>query len=280
MHLNKDLYQFFCDKSWDLTEEWFANLDQSESAGVYTSTDPKVIETVKKQNNEFHRKFCEVFNKEEEPFYADFEKWIIEVAQDESHLVTPLHNILREFFRTQEQYLDIIQAFVSEHVGEYSTEEITAWNRIIIKTMSDVITWFTEEYNNHSQKRLQSQQELIMELSTPIISLNEDVALLPLVGDIDTARAKFMLEHTLQQCAQLGVNRLFLDLSGVAIIDTMVAHQLFQLISALKLIGVETILSGLRPEISQTAVQLGLSFENITISSTLSKAIRTLNLSI
>lgn len=280
MHINKDLYQYFCDQSWKLTEDWYEKLEKNGSRGVYASMDPQVIETVKKQNNEFHQKFCEVFNKEEEAFYADFEKWIVEVAQDEGHLVTPLHSILKEFFRTQEQYLDIIQGFNNEHEGEYSKDDLTSWNRIVIKTMSNVITWFTEEYTNHAQKRLQAQQELIMELSTPIISLNKDVALLPLVGDIDTARAKFMLEHTLEQCAHLGVNRLFLDLSGVAIIDTMVAHQLFQLISALKLIGVETILSGLRPEIAQTAVQLGLSFENITIRSTLSNAIRNLNLSV
>lgn len=280
MHRNKELYDYFCEKSWQLTEDWYQNLDKIEQDGVYISVDPKVIETVKKQNNEFHLKFCEVFNKEETEFYADFEKWIVSVAQDENHLATHLHAILKEFFRTQEQYLKLVQDFLEEHNGEFSQKEVDQWNSVITKTMSEVIVWFTEEYNNHSQKRLKAQQELIIELSSPIISLNEDIALLPLVGDIDTARAKFMLEHTLEQCAELGVNRLFLDLSGVAIIDTMVAHQLFQLISALKLIGVETILSGLRPEIAQTAVQLGLPFENITIRSTLSHVIRNINISV
>lgn len=280
MHLNKKLYHFFCDKAWKLTEDWYEKLDKSDPRGVYASNDLTVIQAVKQQNNEFHLKFCEVFNKEESIFFHEFEKWIVQVAQDESHLATPLQFILAEFFRTQIQYLDLVKDFVKEHEGEYSLEELEAWNRIIVKTMNDVIVWFTEEYNNHSQKRLLAQQELIMELSTPIISLNQDVALLPLIGDIDTARAKFMLEYTLQQCAKLGVNKLFLDLSGVAIIDTMVAHQLFQLIGALKLIGVETILSGLRPEIAQTAVQLGLKFDEITIRSTLSKAIRSLNLTV
>lgn len=69
------------------------------------------------------------------------------------------------------------------------------------------------------------------------------------------------------------VTQLYIDLSGVAVIDTMVAHQLFSLIEALRLIGVSSTLSGIRPEIAQTAVQLGLSFEDISLRSTLASAI-------
>ncbi|WML47598.1 STAS domain-containing protein [Neobacillus sp. PS3-34] len=279
MHRNNELHQFLLDKTWQLTEDWYKNLDKRDPSGVYASEDPMVINSVKQQNYEFHKKFCEVFIKEESSFFNDFEKWIVMVAQDEQHLGTPVQFIIREFFRTQDQYLDLIDQFIEEHKDEYSKSEENSWCRITIKTFSKIIAWFTEEHNNHSQKRLQAQQELIMELSSPVISLNTDVALLPLVGDIDTARAKFILENTLEQCARLRVSQLFLDLSGVVLIDTMVAHQLFQLINALNLIGVKTTLSGLRPEIARTAVQLGLSFEKVTIKSTLSSAIKSSKLS-
>jgi rsbT co-antagonist protein RsbR len=96
---------------------------------------------------------------------------------------------------------------------------------------------------------------------------------LPLVRDIDTARAAAILENTIKQCAEQKVSQLFIDLSGVVIIDRMVAHQIFQLINGLSLIGVKTTLSGIRREIATTAIQLGLSFANISIASTLSKAI-------
>ncbi|CAM3394741.1 STAS domain-containing protein [Cytobacillus oceanisediminis] len=278
MHRNKDLYQFLLEKTRQLTEEWYENLDKSESAGIYSSDDPAIIETVKKQNYEFHQQFCEVFNKDEESFFNELEKWIVKVAQDEGHLCTPLQMILREFFNTQEQYLNLIDEFAETNKDQYDTRQIDSWRRIMLKCFNEVVTWFTEEYNNHSQKRLEAQQDLIRELSSPVISLTKDIALLPLVGDIDTARAKSMLENTLQQCNKLGVNQLFLDLSGVVMIDTMVAHQLFQLIEALSLIGVKTTISGLRPEIAQTAVQLGLSFDHISIKSTLSSAIKSANL--
>ncbi|GLB61940.1 STAS domain-containing protein [Cytobacillus sp. NCCP-133] len=278
MHRNNELYQFLLGKTWDLTEEWYANLDKSQSGGIYASDEPAVIESVKKQNYEFHKQFCEVFNKDEETFFDDFEKWIVKVAQDEDHLRTPLPMILYQFFRTQDQYLDLIDEFTERNKNKYECSQITRWRRIVVKAISEVVTWFTEEYNNHSQKRLEAQQDLIRELSSPVISLTKDIALLPLVGDIDTARAKSMLENTLQQCNKLGVNQLFMDLSGVVMIDTMVAHQLFQLIEALSLIGVKTTISGLRPEIAQTAVQLGLSFDHVSIKSTLSSAIKSASL--
>jgi rsbT co-antagonist protein RsbR len=279
MYRNKELYEYFLDQSWRLTEDWYRNLEKNDLTGVYASLDSNVIATVKQQNHDFHLHFCEVFIKEEEAFYKDFEKWILNVAQDEEHLITPLQHIHREFFHTQEQYFDLIYEFTHLHKGKYSVEDINTWSRIVVKTFGNVMIWFTQEYMNHSQKRLKAQQELILELSSPVISLNKYVALLPLVGEIDTARAKIMLENTLDQCSSLGVNRLLLDLSGVVMIDTMVAQQLFQLIEALKLIGVETTLSGLRPEIAQTAVQLGLNFEKISITSTLSKAIASTNFS-
>ncbi|PLR89988.1 STAS domain-containing protein [Bacillus sp. T33-2] len=274
MDTNKDLYHFFLDKTWQLTEEWYANLDKSDPAGVYASTDPEAIKAVKQQNYAFHVKFSEVFNKEKSTFLADFENWILMVAQDEEHAQTPLHFIIREFHRTQNQYLDLITEFIETHNEQYSLNEFNSMFRLVTDTMSYVIEWFTEEYNRHAVKRLAAQQELILELSTPVIALSKEVALLPLVGEIDTARAKILHERTLTECSRLGVNRLLLDLSGVVFVDTMVAQQIFQLIDALRLIGVSTSLSGIRPEVAQTAIQLGLSFDNICINSSLAKSIK------
>jgi rsbT co-antagonist protein RsbR len=96
------------------------------------------------------------------------------------------------------------------------------------------------------------------------------------VGDIDSRRAKLMLENTLNQCANHGVNFLVIDLSGVPMIDTMVAQQIFQLIKGLRLMGVAATLSGVRAEIAQTAVQLGLEFNGVSTYSTLRQALDSL----
>ena len=240
----------------------------------YASHDPAVINNLKRQNNEFHKRFFEVFNKEELVFLEGLEKWIIEIAQDEEHLQTPLHLILREFNRTQDQYIQVIEEFVEKVKDSYSVKEIVNWYRTVDKTFKNILAWFVEEHTRYSQERIKSQQDLIMELSTPVISLNRQVALLPLVGNIDSERSKVILEKTMEECSRKGVNYLLLDLSGVVVIDKIVAEELTQLINALKLIGVTTTLSGLRPEIAQSAVRLGLTFDKVSITSSLAESIR------
>jgi len=268
---NEQLYQFFINNALNLTEEWYENLDKSDSKGVYSSTDPEVIETVKQQNNAFHHYLAKVFIEEKSSFFQEFQKWISEIASDEEHLNTPIHYIIREFIRTRKQYFELVKKFAAEYSSD--EERVNQWNQLIVEIFDIIILRYTEEYHHYSRRQLSAQQEMINELSSPVILLSKNSALLPLVGDIDTARAASILENTIKQCAEKKVSQLFIDLSGVVIIDTMVAHQIFQLINGLSLIGVHTTLSGIRPEIAATAIQLGLSFEKISISSTLSKAI-------
>lgn len=268
----QEIREFLLDKAKQITEEWYASLDKNDPSGVYSTTDPYAIELLKKQNYEFHLQFCELFVKEESVFLKDLEQWIIQVAKDEQHLNTPMHFIVREFFRTRDQYLQFLGDFFSAHRSAFPQETVDLWNQRISRGIDSVVIWFMEEHHKFSLKRLQSQQEMINELSSPVITLNRGTGLLPLVGDIDTARAKLILEKTLEQCAEKQVDCLFIDLSGVIMIDTMVAQQLFYLIEALGLIGVKTTLSGIRPELAQTAVQLGLNFDKLSIASTLSHA--------
>ncbi|MFC0189973.1 STAS domain-containing protein [Fictibacillus aquaticus] len=273
MDKDQRFYQFLSENTWQLTEDWYNSLDKSDPTGVYSSKDPNVIETLKRQNHEFHLNFVSMLKEPEKNLQNSFEKWIIEIAQDKEHLGTPIHYIMREFHNTQNQYLNLVQDFVRQNNGEYSHETVDHWNRIIIETIHKVVTWFTQENYNYSQTQLSAQQELISELSSPVIALTKNVALLPLVGDIDTRRAKIILENTLEQCMEKRITHLLLDLSGVVMFDTMVAQQIFLLIDALNLIGVKTTLSGIRPEVAQTAVQLGIDFSTLSIVSSLQRAI-------
>lgn len=277
MHRNKELHTFLLTKASSFTEQWYDSLDKSDPSGVYSSENPDVINDLKKQNYDFHIHLCEVFVKEESIFLEDFQKWIHTIAQDPHHLNTPIQYIIREFFRVREQYLSFIKEFVAIHEGTYTTEMIDRWNNIIIKAFDKVILSFVEEHQYYAEQRLLAQQELIQELSCPVIALYNNTAMLPLVGEIDTRRAKFMIDNTLKQCVKLGAELLVIDLSGVVMIDTMVAQQIFHLVTALKLIGIKTILSGIRPEIAQTAVQLGLDFRNVETYATLNQALSSMS---
>ncbi|MGM0751543.1 MAG: STAS domain-containing protein [Bacillota bacterium] len=274
MQVEEKFYEFMKDRTWQLTENWYESLDKSDVSGVYASTDPQVILTLKRQNHEFHQRFCLLFKDIGQDALNNFAEWIEEIAKDEEHLKTPTHYILREFFRTQDQYLEILKEFDRQVGSDYPSERIDSFRELIIKTFGLVISKFAEENYEYAQRRLKAQQEMIRELSSPVILIDKKTGVLPLVGDIDTGRARYILENTLAECVDKNVEHLFIDLSGVIMVDTMVAHQLFQIMESLNLIGVKSSISGIRPEIAQTAVQLGISFENISVTSTLERALK------
>ncbi|PAK48030.1 STAS domain-containing protein, partial [Priestia megaterium] len=112
------------------------------------------------------------------------------------------------------------------------------------------------------------------------VPITKGIAVLPLVGEVDPERATLLLEETLEKANILQLSHLLFDLSGVMIVDTMVAHQIFKIVEALGLLGVKTILIGIRPEVAQTMIQLGIDFSKITIKANLEQALLGLNLTI
>lgn len=270
---NMELYKFLCEKNQKLTEEWYEALDKKQN-GIYSSTNTKVIEKLKRQNREFHDQFCLMFNDNHEDCQGNFQKWILHTAKDEDRLTTPIPAILKDFFLIQSQYLQLIEEFVTTRKEVVSNEQVAVWNQCITSTINDVLVEFTDQNSKAAARRQDAQQALIVEMSAPVILLTQNTGLLPLVGEINTHRAHVIFEKTLEQSYQYRLERLFIDLSGVPIIDTMVAQQIFQLIAGLKIIGVETALSGISPDIAQTAIQLGIDFREIEVYNTLTQAIK------
>ncbi|SFE01874.1 rsbT co-antagonist protein RsbR [Bacillus sp. OV194] len=103
--------------------------------------------------------------------------------------------------------------------------------------------------------------------------MTKDIGVLPIVGEITPERAETILDQTLAEILSKRLNQLFIDLSGVGTVDTMVAQQLFQIINSLKLLGVSTILSGIKPDVAQTAVQLGIGLSSVKIMNNLRDAL-------
>ncbi|MYL65037.1 STAS domain-containing protein [Bacillus hwajinpoensis] len=272
MQRNKELHQFLLTKAEQLTEDWYASLDKS-GTGVYASTDPEVIRELKSQNFEFHQHLCKIFIMEKSAFFDEFDDWVQEIGRDPEHLNTPTHLIMKEFQRVREQYMNFIEEYSKTTEDLVSQKSLDIWKYAIIEAVDVVMTRVVEEKSKHLNARIEEQQQTINELSSPLIDLPDGKALLPLVGDIDSDRATAIFENTLEGCTTKRVDHLFIDLSGVYLVDTRVAQQIFQLITGLKLIGVTATLSGIRPEIAQTAVQLGIDFGEIRITSNLAQAI-------
>ncbi|TGB03882.1 STAS domain-containing protein [Halobacillus salinus] len=268
---NEQLHDFLLNRAEQLTEDWYESLDKS-GTGVYASTDPRVINNLKSQNFEFHRRLCKLFTLNEGAFYDQFEGWINDVGSDPQHLETPTHLIMREFFRTREQYLTFLNEYVEAQSPIPDLEKVREWRKALVAAIDTITMRVVEEKSNELNEQIEHQQQTINELSSPLIQLSEGRALLPLVGDISSERAQAILENTLRGCTDKSIDHLFIDLSGVYLVDTLVAQQIFELLKGLELIGVTSTLSGIRPEIAQMATQLGVTFGRVSITNTLATA--------
>jgi rsbT co-antagonist protein RsbR len=109
----------------------------------------------------------------------------------------------------------------------------------------------------------QAHEDVIQELSAPIVPIFSGVLVLPLVGAIDSRRAGMIISTLLDEIAQRQATIVLLDITGVPVVDTAVAHHLLMAARAVRLLGAELVLVGIRPEIAQTIVQLGVSFSDI-----------------
>jgi len=118
------------------------------------------------------------------------------------------------------------------------------------------------------------QTDEIAEISTPVIRVWEGILALPIIGTLDSARTQVVMENLLQQIVESGSSIAILDISGVPAVDSLVAQHLIKTVSATRLMGAECIISGIRPEIAQTVVHLGIDLSNIVTKATLASALK------
>ena len=140
------------------------------------------------------------------------------------------------------------------------------------------VHWLSLSYNRMYTLRIGAAEATALELSIPVIKITETIGVIPLVGDMDTKRANELMDKALTLSMKYNLDHVIIDLSGVPIIDTMVADQIFKVVEALKLVGITVCLSGIRSEIAQTMVQLGINFKNLSTYSSLHHAFQTINL--
>ncbi len=119
------------------------------------------------------------------------------------------------------------------------------------------------------------QTDEIAEISTPVIRVWDGILALPIIGTLDSARTQVVMENLLQEIVESGSSIAILDISGVPAVDSLVAQHLIKTVSATRLMGAECIISGIRPEIAQTVVHLGIDLTNIITKSTLASALST-----
>jgi rsbT co-antagonist protein RsbR len=122
---------------------------------------------------------------------------------------------------------------------------------------------------------IERQHQDMLELSTPVVTLWNDILALPLIGTLDSSRTQVVMEGLLNRIVETGARIAILDITGVPMVDTLVAQHLLKTVAAARLMGADCIISGIRPQIAQTIVHLGVDLGTVTTKATLADALAT-----
>jgi rsbT co-antagonist protein RsbR len=156
-----------------------------------------------------------------------------------------------------------------EHDFASLFDEVLSLNKLIDNL--SIITFDT--FIKGREEVIMRQTNEIEEISTPVIRVWEGIVAMPIIGTLDSARTQIVMENLLNEIVQTGSNIAILDISGVPAVDSLVAQHLIKTVSATRLMGAECIISGIRPEIAQTIVHLGIDLSGIYTKASLASAL-------
>jgi rsbT co-antagonist protein RsbR len=169
-------------------------------------------------------------------------------------------------FAVKETVLEIVERTGSD-VG---LREYAAFAAFV----DEAVLFTFECYVRVREGLISDQAEQLLELSTPVVKLWEGVVAVPLVGTLDSARAQVVMERLLQTLVDTGSPYAIIDITGVPAVDTQVAQHVLKTVVAARLMGADCIISGIRPQIAQTIVALGIEFGDIATKASLADALR------
>ncbi|MGH7342110.1 MAG: STAS domain-containing protein, partial [Candidatus Rokuibacteriota bacterium] len=171
-------------------------------------------------------------------------------------------------FSLKEPLFERLRQDVGASAGALADEMLRA-SRLL-----DKLGLYTMEvYQKGREEVIARQQREMLELSTPVVQLWEGILGLPLIGTLDSARTQVVMESLLQRIVETGAQIAIIDITGVPTVDTLVAQHLLKTVAAARLMGADCIISGIRPQIAQTIVHLGVDLDSVATKATLADAI-------
>ncbi|WP_102262560.1 STAS domain-containing protein [Mesobacillus jeotgali] len=182
-----------------------------------------------------------------------------------------LASILKPYAETR---LQLIEMLTKISVGEgLSTEEVVFVNNRISYLLDLSITETMIERERLANEQNNRNQKIITELSSPIVPLEQDMAILPLIGEFDFERSDHIMTHVIPKVSELRIKKLIIDFSGIAMIDAEIAARIFNINKVLRLIGIETMLTGIRPELAVDVINTGVDFSKLNTYGTVHQAL-------
>lgn len=160
-----------------------------------------------------------------------------------------------------------------ENAGIINENNFRAFSKEFTNWINPIRDSTIDTYSKTWERTVSLQKIALQELSASLIPVFDKVSVMPLVGTIDTERAKLIMENLLEGVVKHRAEVVLLDITGVPVVDTMVAHHIIQAADAVRLVGAKCMLVGIRPEIAQTIVTLGINLNEFTTTSTLQRGV-------
>ncbi len=159
--------------------------------------------------------------------------------------------------------------------SESSSAEALAEDMWLATAVLDRLGLYTTEVHQKGREEIiRRQQQELLELSTPVVRLWDSILALPLIGTLDSARTQVVMESLLKEILNTGSQIAIIDITGVPLVDTLVAQHLLKTVAAARLMGADCIISGIRPQIAQTIVHLGVELTDVITKASLAEAFR------
>lgn len=200
--------------------------------------------------------------------YREVRKFLEEISASRAKLgFTPSETAMFVFSFKRPLFLQI-RALVpdpAEQVGEI-------WSATLLLDKLGLYT--TEMFQKSRESVILRQQQEMLELSTPVVKLWDGVLALPIIGTLDSSRTQTIMENLLERIVETGSELAIIDITGVPTVDTLTAQHLLKTVTAARLMGAECIISGIRPQIAQTIVHLGVDLGDIITKASLADAFR------
>jgi rsbT co-antagonist protein RsbR len=228
---------------------------------------------LRSQSEELLNSFIEALNDEsiEDSASADFDK-VIEILSAISI------SRGRQGFSPKETgtYILSLKGALVEELQQELKDPLSLYeqNKKITMIMDSFTLATFDTFIKGREEVILRQTDEMAEISTPVIRVWDGILALPIIGTLDSSRTQVVMENLLQEIVETGSSIAILDISGVPTVDSLVAQHLIKTVSATRLMGAECIISGIRPEIAQTVVHLGIDLSNIITKSTLASALQ------
>ncbi|WP_207433809.1 STAS domain-containing protein [Sabulibacter ruber] len=268
--MNKDTAAYLKGKKKQILETWMHN--QVQDAAL--RDDLMSVAELQQQSEEFLSALLNAFGTPE--------------AEDtQSAGYEPINDILSEIAisrarqgfspRETNTYILSLKQVLSQQLEEFLSDNTALLYREILSMnsiMDSLAVIAMETYIKGREEVILRQTNEMSEISTPVIRVWEGILALPIIGTLDSARTQVVMEALLEEIVATGSRIAILDISGVPTVDSLVAQHLIKTVSAARLMGAECVISGIRAEIAQTIVHLGIDLTNIYTKASLASALK------